>query len=146
MYATNYAKFQNTPSFIGSEGENWTLAADSDVFQIAGFIDFVRGYEWKVRNRYFGVGELLHGTGVFSPVYSNVGSSDFSPGPAPGWPNGWPFLDGPFGGAPNWPYPTTGVSGALLGTGAGYIKSPQLSGSVTFSNGVTMSWSQGTGW
>jgi hypothetical protein len=144
----NYDKTQSTMGgCIGIVRETWKRSTMGDQFALNGLIDFAGGFYWAVRNTYGGVGTLFHGTGVNTPIYSNLQS--LSPGPATSmyYPFGWPFLQGPFGGATGWPYPTTGASGCLTTMeDGGYIKSGQFTGFVTFTNGVTVSWLKGTGW
>jgi hypothetical protein len=120
---TLFSQFQNFNRQVGANGDRFIMTAHASA--AAGY-GHKNGVRWDASNR------LAWGTGGFLTSYS-VGVSAYNPNGA------YPF-GGPW--SPQYTTPNFG----LLDQGTGYIQSSQRSGSVTFNNGVTVSWTEGAGW
>jgi len=148
VYSTFYTKSRfGSPYSPGApqEEEVWanSTAPNGERVRMEAFGSPFVGFSGGVRHDEvaLGIGTAKEwGTQNFLPVSSNVAS--FSPVGT----GVLPYTNNAFGGHPSFyiAYPFT--SGWAFHGDPGYIKTQQRSAFVTFTNGITISWSQGNGW
>ena len=137
VFTTTYAK-HGTPvpssPYVYYEFEVWDRATGVDQndqrFRLDGFVSASGGFGHFIHHRIAAGQGLRVGTGI-SPDYDSVAA--FTPAYSSG------MFGGPFA-------PMTDGSFQLVRVGSGYLQSGQFTGMVTFTDGLTISWSQGSGW
>jgi hypothetical protein len=128
VFSTSYSRNTTLP-YTGSEG--WARVIGGNRFVMGGHASAAGGWEHENEVKIDGARNLVFGSGGLTPTSVGVSSRT-------------PTGSYPFGGPWNPAYTTPGFK--LVRNGSAYIQDSQLSGTVTYTDGVTVSWGEGSVW